>query len=79
MDQNDRDEANTVLALDLDEKVKQRIQEVLLDTNVVNAMYRMFIDRLLYDRNAIGKLCEHIHTLEREVRYNTATNYPWRE
>lgn len=76
---SDKDEANTVLALELDEKVRQRVEQVLLDPMVVNTMYSVLIqNRLLYSRGDLLILAERLHVLEKEFRFNSANNYPWR-
>jgi hypothetical protein len=83
MNQIDKDEANTVLALELEEKVRERVRQVVITTlmelDVKQEIYNHMVYRLLYDKQVITKLAEHLHILERETRYNHSTNaYPWR-
>ena len=80
---SDREEANTVLALELDEKVERRVAAIvnrmLNDPTVLDLLYYKLSDRFVYDRNKVIKLAEHLHILDRESRFSTTTHTtPWR-
>ena len=82
MNDIDKAEADTVLALELEEKVRERVRQVVVTTlmefDVSQEIYNRVTHRFLYDKHVITKIAEHLHVLEKEARFSTVSQYPWR-
>lgn len=75
-------EADTVLTLELEEKVKQRVEAVvqrmlsMYDTQ--NQLYTLVIHRLVNDRQFVMNLMNQMNHLQRETQFSGMYPHPWR-
>lgn len=82
MTPNTPSEADTILALELDEKVKQRVEAIvqrmfgMYDTQ--QQLYSMLLSRMLHDKQTLMALSNQMNQLQRETQFSGMYPQPWR-
>lgn len=75
-------EADTILALELDEKVKKRVTDIVQQTlthyDVHNQIYTSIVSRLMHDRQFVMALMNQMNQLQRDTQFNGMYPQPWR-
>ena len=75
-------EADTILALEIEEKVKQRVeaivQRMLSMYDTQNQLYTLVIHRLVNDRQFVMSLMNQMNQLQRETQFSGMYPQPWR-
>ncbi len=82
MTPNTPSEADTVLALELEQKVNERVEAVfrrmfgMYDTQ--QQFYTLVVHRLVNDRQFVMNLMNQMNQLQRETQFSGMYPHPWR-